>query len=366
MGERIIKSAVTVKEIARIAGVSQGTVDRVIHNRAEVSKKTHDFVMKIIKELGYQPNLLARSLATKKTYKIAFIKPKHTKSNPYWLQSSEGIKRSVAEYGPFGFTLLIFEFDSTNEDSFRETTARALEIQPDGVILVPFFTSESHHFLDECENSGIPYCFLDSCLKERNYLSFVGQDGFQSGYVSAKLMNYIIPDHSKVLIVNIAASFGNTNMLFQRTQGFRQFFQSDPKRKQTDVIQREIADSDDPRKIYFDKRIIEDFDIKGVYIPNSRSYIVARLFEKHHLDNLPVIGYDLIPQNVKLLQNGYIDFLIGQRPQEQAIRVVSLLFEHLVLKKVPVHDNFSPIDIITRENLEYYGKSLEVQERQNL
>jgi len=359
MSNKSIKSPLTIKEIARIAGVSPGTVDRVIHNRSEVSPDTHDRIMKIIEEFGYQPNLLARSLATKKTFKIAFIRPKHTKSNPYWLQSMEGIKKAVAEFGPFGFKLLNFEFDSTDEQSFKETTRLAIETSPDGVILVPFFIKESHLFLDECEKSGIPYCFLDSCLKDRNYLSFVGQDGFQSGYVAAKLMNYMVPDPAKVLIVNISSSFGNTNMLYQRAQGFRQFFESDPKHKMIEIFQREIPDSSDPNQINFDKGIIEELGIQGVYIPNSRSYIVARLLEKHHLDNLPVIGYDLIPQNLKLLEKRYIDFLIGQRPQKQAFKVVSILFEHLVLKKEVTKDNFSPIDIITSENLEYYTKSLE-------
>jgi LacI family transcriptional regulator len=359
MANKNTKPPLTIKEIARIAGVSPGTVDRVIHNRAEVSAETHDRIMKIVEEFEYQPNLLARSLATKKTFRIAFISPKHTKSNPYWLQSTEGIKKAVAEFGPFGFKLLNFEFDSTDEQSFKETTRQALEYSPDGVILVPFFTKESHIFLDECEKSNILYCFLDSCLKDRNYLSFVGQDGFQSGYVAAKLMNYMLPDPAKILIVNISSSFGNTNMLFQRVQGFRQFFESDPKRKSVEIFQREIPDSSDPRQINFDKGIIEELGIQGVYIPNSRSYIVAQLLEKHHLTNLPVIGYDLIPQNIKLLQNQYIDFLIGQRPQKQAFKVVSILFEHLVLKKEVTKDNFSPIDIITRENLDYYSKSLE-------
>ena len=334
------KPTLTIKEIASIAGVSPGTVDRVIHNRSEVSADTHTQVRRIIEELGYQPNLFARSLATKKTFNIAVILPKHTKSNPYWLQAMEGVKKAVAEFGPLGFKLHNFEFDSTDEQSFKATTRQALEYRVDGVILVPFFTTESHLFLDECEKLNIPYCFLDSCLKDRNYLSFVGQDGFRSGYVSAKLMNYMLTDPARILIVNISASFGNTNMLYQRVQGFRKFFETDPKHKTVEIIQREIPDSSDPQKINFDKRIIEEFGIQGVYIPNSRSYIVAQLLEKDHLNNLPVIGYDLIPQNIKLLRNRYIDFLICQRPQKQAFKVVSILFEHLFLKKETIKDNF--------------------------
>jgi LacI family transcriptional regulator len=357
MEEEKSNHVVTVKEIARIAGVSPGTVDRVIHKRSEVSKTTKDRILKIIDKLGYQPNVLARSLARKKVYKIAFIKPRHTKSNPYWLQSLEGINKAVAEFAHYGFTILSFEFDSTDEDSFKKVTTKALEIQIDGAILVPFFTKESNLFLDECDARQITYCFLDSCLKERNYLSFVGQDGFQSGYVSAKLMNYILPEHSKVLVVNIAKSFGNTNLLYQRVQGFKNFFEVDPKHKFIELIQLEVPDASDFRKINFNKQMIDEYDIQGVYIPNSRSYIVAKSLEKHHLDNLTVIGYDLIPENVELLERGYIDFLIGQRPQEQGFRAVTSLFNLLVLKKEVVRDSYVPIDIVTKENLLYYINS---------
>ena len=103
-----------------------------------------------------------------------------------------------------------------------------------------------------------------------------------------------------------------------------------PKHKTVEIFQREIPDSNDTQKINFDKRMIEEFGIQGVHMPNSRSYILAQLLAKRHLDNLPVIGYDLIPQNIKLLQNGYIDFLVGQCPQKQAIKKVSIFFEHLV------------------------------------
>ena len=57
---------VTIKNIAELANVSIGTVDRVIHNRGEFSLKTEEKVRKVIKELNYKPNVIARSLVTKK------------------------------------------------------------------------------------------------------------------------------------------------------------------------------------------------------------------------------------------------------------------------------------------------------------
>ena len=50
---------VTINDVARAAGVSKGTVDRVLHNRGEVSAKSREKVLKVIEELGFKPNLYA-------------------------------------------------------------------------------------------------------------------------------------------------------------------------------------------------------------------------------------------------------------------------------------------------------------------
>ncbi len=60
----------SVKEIAKLAGVSVATVSRVLNNSATVKKSTSEKVSKIINDLGYQPNILARQLRTSKTSMI--------------------------------------------------------------------------------------------------------------------------------------------------------------------------------------------------------------------------------------------------------------------------------------------------------
>lgn len=64
--EKKNSGTVGVKEIARLANVSIGTVDRVLNNRVGVSEKTKAKILKIIEELNYQPNIFARRLASKK------------------------------------------------------------------------------------------------------------------------------------------------------------------------------------------------------------------------------------------------------------------------------------------------------------
>ena len=66
-----------IKDIASMAGVSAGTVDRVLHNRGRVSEEALKKVKKALKKIDYQPNLIARSLASKKICRIMEIGRAH-------------------------------------------------------------------------------------------------------------------------------------------------------------------------------------------------------------------------------------------------------------------------------------------------
>lgn len=66
---------VRISDIARMAGVSVGTVDRILHNRGKVSKTAQEKVNRVLQEVEYRPNLMARSLALKKQFNIAALIP---------------------------------------------------------------------------------------------------------------------------------------------------------------------------------------------------------------------------------------------------------------------------------------------------
>jgi LacI family transcriptional regulator len=70
-----MKKLVRIKDMALKAGVSTGTVDRVIHGRGRVSNQVKDNVLKIIEQLNYEPNLIARALGSKKVYHLAVLIP---------------------------------------------------------------------------------------------------------------------------------------------------------------------------------------------------------------------------------------------------------------------------------------------------
>ncbi len=95
-------------------------------------------------------------------------------------------------------------------------------------------------------------------------------------------------------------------------------------------------------------------NIRVVFVTNSRVSFVARYFKESGIENVMLIGYDLLEQNIKYLEMDIIHFLICQKPQEGAYKGIMQLYQTLVNFAQPEKIQFMPIDIITRENYKFY------------
>lgn len=343
-----------IKDIAKQANVSIGTVDRVLHNRGEVAEDTRKLVLKIIDELGYTPNLLAKSLASKKIYTIAVLIPEPG-NNAYWEKPLEGIQAAAQEIKKFNFELQIATFEYSNENSFIQKSDEILNSKPDGFIFAPVFYDSSLKVIRKCEKLGLPYVFFDVYIENCSNLAYFGQNSVQSGYLAARLMNYSIDkgiNHIYIVKpVNRSASIYHLNL---REKGFTSFF-SQESNHQVNIHSLDV-DISSPSNLskLLDSIFESDQKPSGLFIANSRVYLVAEYFNKKKINNVVLIGYDLLQGNIEYLEKGNIQFLICQKPEEQGYKSVLSLFNHLFLKKPVLKFNYSPIDIIMKENIEYY------------
>jgi len=219
------KQKIRIKDIAKLANVSVGTVDRVLHNRVEVSEKTRKKVMDIIDELNFRPNLLAQRLASDKIYKLAILIPKFSGNNVYWEGPLEGIQKAMNEIGKYGVVLESFFFDLKDENSFRKESLNTIFSNPDGILIAPTFEHETREFAKKCDQRKIPYVFIDTYLSGENNLSYFGQDSFQSGYLAGKLIYYNLKKHSEILVLNFASALKNYPHFREREKGIKQFLQ---------------------------------------------------------------------------------------------------------------------------------------------
>ena len=125
---------VRIKDIAEKAQVSTGTVDRVIHNRGRVAKEVREKVLQIIEELNYKPNLIARTLKSNRTYKLAALIP-DPQIDSYWEAPKSGIERAEAELRQYGIIVEQFIFNPYSIDSFLKKAAAVTDSRPEGILL---------------------------------------------------------------------------------------------------------------------------------------------------------------------------------------------------------------------------------------
>lgn len=344
-----------IKDIAKHANVSIGTVDRVLHNRSEVSKTTREQVLQIIEELGYTPNLLAKSLASKIKYTIAVLIP-DLGSNAYWEKPLQGIRAAALEIKKFNFELQIATFDYGNEKSFVEKANEILNSNPSGFIFAPVFYDSSLVLIEKCDQLQLPYVFIDVFIENCKNLAYFGQNSVQSGYLAASLMKYGIVNGgiSHIYVVKPLNPSAPVYHLSLREKGFITYF-SQVAASQVFIHSMDVDISSSTELVKSLDTIMESAQKpSGLFVANSRVHLVARYLEKNKIENVVLIGYDLLQENVEFLEKGIIQFLICQNPEEQGYKSVLSLFNHLFLKKTVDKFNYSPIDIIMKENIEYY------------
>ena len=125
----------TLKDVARICGVSIATASRALNDKGEVNSETRKRVLAVAEELGYVPNSLAKGLWSGKTKIVGVLVT--TIENPFYANVVSGIERVLSDYG---YNILL---SSSHEDPEREMEAVRvlLEQRVDGLVLAPVQSS---------------------------------------------------------------------------------------------------------------------------------------------------------------------------------------------------------------------------------
>jgi len=354
-----IKNIVRIKDIAEKAGVSTGTVDRVLHNRGRVSEEVQQRVLAIAKELNYEPNMLARALVSKREYRIAALVPDATLDD-FWEQPIQGIKKASTELRQYGLSVTYHVFNQFHVDSFKEEAEKISGLNYDGILLAPLFYRESLTFLNRWKLQGVPFNLFNTHIPDYEPLAYIGQDSYQSGVLAGKLLHYGYPGTEPVsfVIAHIDEDVANSSHLIKKEQGFLDYFEqaNNPNFK---VVRADLQNSNN--KEYFaqqwDELLGNHPNIQGIFVTTSKAYTVANYLQSRTNHKLRLVGYDLLQKNLNYLNQGVINFLINQNPKGQGYYGIHLLIDHLVFKKKVNPIKYLPLDIITKENLHYYVES---------
>lgn len=169
-----VNSKITIKDVAKAAGVSTQTVSRVLNNRPDVSPETREWVTKVIREMGYAPNIIARSLSSGKTNTVGVVGFGLEYYGP--AKVITGIEKKAAEYG---YSVMLALLDQFNRESIEKVLTQFIAQQVIGIIwAIPGFTDSMDLVESAVEALEIPVILLNRYpLKRKIVLSVDNRDG---------------------------------------------------------------------------------------------------------------------------------------------------------------------------------------------
>lgn len=342
----------TIKEIAELSGVSPGTVDRILHNRGNVSKRSRAAVDKVLAATGYAgDNYFA---ATARPYVLAVLTPTST-TGDYWFSVYEGIHCAQQHFNYPGISLEFFHYNQFDVYSCLQAQKSVLNRKPDGVIIGPTFLEEARSFCYSLDEASIPYVFVDSHFDDTKPLATFSTDQFSGGKVMAHILTACTQPHSKLAIfesLRIGARL-STNSIARR-DGFVKYMEEVG--RIDDLIEPCYTSTIPAENEQTLRQILEQHpDLQGIAVLNSRGSSIADVLESMGCTHIKLISFDLTMRNIEFLRKGSIVALLCQHPYRQGIEAASTLVRYIIQGKTPdVVHNYLPIDIVLKETIDLY------------
>lgn len=349
--------SVRIVDIARMAGVSVATVDRVIHNRGKVSEANLARINEVLHRVNYRPNLIARSLASGRRLTLCVVMPRFAQGE-YWADFDAGIARAKAEAARYNVGVRRLFFDQYDRRSFECLPERLRGERFDGVILATLFSEMVVPLTRELDERGVPYVFVDSDIPECSRLAYFGTSSFDAGAVAARLLFDRLDPGAGIVVGNVAhRGDAGSNQWRRREQGFRACLEERGFRGRLHYASLRLGEKGYNTRV-LDELFREHADIAGAVTFNSTCYMLADYLMARGRTDVRLVGYDVIRRNARMLADGVVTALVAQRPEAQGYRAVTALCRWLVEGRRPARVNNMPLDILIRENVKYYMNNI--------
>ena len=313
-----------IHEIARLAGVSIGTVDRALHGRKGISEKTRQRVLSIAQKINYKPNLAARALSSAKPIaRIGICIPREI--HYFYDQIRQGIWSEARSHEHLGVELVYRPVDRQGVTE-PERLQELMDSHIQGLIVTPGDPKKLTPVIDEAEKKGIRVICIASDAQKSDRSSVVCINPELNGRIAGELMGRFVAPKSGVAIVT---GMMQTEDQVQKVQGISETFPQVCKGGEV-VEVLEGHDDEDETFIKCSRLLQRRKGLAGVYVSTANCLPVCRAVTALGMARkIKVITTDLFQEMVPYFEKGTIIASIYQRPYVQGQRAVRLLMDHI-------------------------------------
>lgn len=272
--------SITIKDIAKLTGFSAQTVSRVINNDPKVKANTKDLILKVVNEMGYKPNLYAKSLVGKRNKNIVILlKRKIGHKATIWTNTL--VNEIILSNKDKNTSIFVEQYynDEDLDKSILNTTSMFI----DGAII--FYEEKDDKRISLLKKSNIPFVIFGKGYDNNNI--YVGNDDFNSSF---KATEYLF---SKKLENIVFVSADPTPMNEERVRGVQEAYIKNNKNIDNLKIIRKVNTSDDIRNaIYqFKDNLPQCFFING----DEKAIIAIKTLHDLGIkvpDQVKIMGFD--------------------------------------------------------------------------
>ncbi|WP_196260399.1 LacI family DNA-binding transcriptional regulator [Pelagibacterium limicola] len=337
---------VTVHDLARAAGVSLATIDRVLNARPGVRPATAARVEEAIARIGFKRDMTASMLARARDIRLAFILPEGT--NQFMTKLAEAVETIGAQARA---ERVVFDLDrirSIDAQALSDALDALDADTYDGAAIVAIDKPAVHAAVARATGRGLKIITLVSDLPGSARRAFVGIDNAAAGRTAGSLMGRFCPQGGKIMLV--AGSMGLIDHA-ERISGFRSIVSSEFPA----VSVLGPVEGQDEFTLTYERTLAfmgEHPDIVGVYnVGAGNAGLVMALTEAGLAGKVRFVAHELTGPTCAGLNSGVIDVVIVQSPEDE-IRAVWAAARRLVLGPDAAPPE-SPIEIkvFLRDNL---------------
>ncbi|MGN0516157.1 LacI family DNA-binding transcriptional regulator [Eubacterium sp.] len=318
--------SITAKEIARLAGVSRGTVDRALKNRPGISRETKMRILEIAERYDYKPNIIGKALVySGKPIKISVIL--NSIGNPFFDDVKAGVFAAQEEFESYGFEIKLYEFKGYDAENLLDLLDEAVN-DSEYIILTPICDSRVEEKIRSLQENSKKIIMLSSVLEGVDNAVYVGCDYLKSGRIAGRLTGLISGGRANLYIITGSS---NHKGHAQRVEGIKAV--TEKSYPSINLLGVSESNDDDETAYYEMKNAFEKYpQIDFVYITAGgvNGTLKAVREQKH---NVRVCTFDDTEITRRALLSGDVLATICQQPFEQGYYSVKAIFDRIIMKK---------------------------------
>ena len=281
------------------------------------------------------------------------------------LRQNKGIHRALHSVRNFGFSGDILKFNDQKKGDLLSLRVSIFNGDYEALLIAPTIKSEALEMMNLCEEKGMPYVQINSLIEreEDQSLGYVGQDSFKAGSLGAKLLDFGTPKDAKLALLHMEYDVENSTHLLAKEAGFKKYWTD--LNVENKAVYLQIADVEQSDKLKSQIiQLLQDFpELKGLFITTSRVHLISDVLMQLGREDIALVGFDLVQENIEALKKYQKLFLINQNPSLQGYYGVMRIFDHFLKNKSVKESKYLPLGIVTLENVDNY---LYMKDRDNI